>query len=275
MVHLRFHFFHIGDQISVSSIPENIFRITGKRSVISDQRIWVFKNNPYVDFAQESDVVGLSKIDLVPDCRVSLQAEQYVALKNTFCSAGQSDYMMTVMGMANPPLRHPRLYAFEDEVLHPNRVVLHTTGSDRSRDGEERIRYSSGEDAERVMSDDVMRSILDNYDSYEIVQIGGANDKPLGGTSTNLCGQLNYWEVAKLIAGSARFIGVNSGPMHIANCYPRVDKRIVLQEFSAETLVNFRPGDVRNWLFSWLDPSNTYFNKFEQDVGVTYAYSKI
>lgn len=275
MYHLKFHFFHIGDQVSVTAIPENIYRLTGKRSVVSDPRVWVFKHNPYVDFAHESDIAHLPKLDLIPDCRIPQQAEQYVSLKNTFSSAGQADFIMTALGMPNSKLRHPRLYSYENEVIQPNRIVVHTTGSDRSRDGEERIRYSSGEDAERVMSDDVMRAILNNYDGYEIVQIGGVEDKPLGGKSTNLCGQLNYWEVAKLIAGSARYIGVNSGPMHIANCYPRVDKRIVLQEFSAETLIKLRPGDVRNWLFSWLDPSNTYFNKYEQDMGVTYAYSKI
>jgi hypothetical protein len=116
------------------------------------------------------------------------------------------------------------------------------------------------------MSDEVLESINKNYSNYEIIQVGGDNDKPLGGNSTNLCGKLDYWEVAKLIAGSAKFIGVNSGPMHIANCYPRVEKRIVLQEFPINTLLSFRPGDVRNWLFSWIDPTCTFFNKFEHDV---------
>lgn len=124
------------------------------------------------------------------------------------------------------------------------------------------------------MSDEIITSIKKNYQHYDIIQIGGENDKPLG-FGLNLCGQLNYWETAKLIAGSTKFIGVNSGPMHIANCYPRVEKRIVLQEFPASTLIKYKPGDLRNWAFSWLDPSYTYFNKYENDINYTYSHTKI
>jgi hypothetical protein len=61
----------------------------------------------------------------------------------------------------------------------------------------------------------------------------------------------------------------------MANCFPRVDKRIVLMEFPRQTLMNFRPGDARNWLFSWIDPTNTFFNKWDQDVAYTYSHTKI
>lgn len=275
MYHLRFHFFHIGDQVSVTGIPENIYRLTGNRSIVTDKRMWVFAHNPYVDFADESEVFDVPKVDLIPDCRNQRQAESYFHQKKTTLSAGQNEFMLSTLALSNPPLRHPRLYAYEDEPIVPNRIVVHTTGSDRTRDGEQPIRYTSGEDDLRIMPDEVIATLLENYTDYEIVQVGGANDKPLGGRSTNHCGKLNYWETAKLIAGSAKFIGVNSGPMHIANCYPRVEKRILLQEFPISTLINFRPGDIRNWLFSWLDPSNIYFNKFEQDVGFTFSHTKL
>ena len=38
---------------------------------------------------------------------------------------------------------------------------------------------------------------------------------------------------------------------------------------------SFRPGDIRNWLLSWIDPTCTFFNKFEHDVGYTYSHKKI
>jgi len=178
-------------------------------------------------------------------------------------------------GLEQVKLRHPRLYIYEDERIVPDKIVVHTSGSDRTRDGEPAIRHQSGEDSERYMSDEVIAAILDNYRDYRIVQVGAATDKPLGGNSIDQRGQYDYWGTAKEIASSAKFIGVNSGPMHIANCYPRVEKRIVLMEFAAKTLETYRPGDVRNWLFSWIDPTNTYFNKFDYDLGLTYSYKKI
>jgi len=57
--------------------------------------------------------------------------------------------------------------------------------------------------------------------------------------------------------------------------YLRVDKRTVLMEFPKQTLLNFRPGDLRNWLFSWIDPTNTFINRYEQDIAYTFAYTKI
>jgi hypothetical protein len=163
----------------------------------------------------------------------------------------------------------------EDRDIIPNKIVVHTTGSDRTLLNEDAIRHGSGEDEVRVMSDMIMHTILQNYKNFEIIQVGGKDDKPLGGNSVNLCGKLDYWEVADQISNAARFIGVNSGPMHIANCYPRVDKRVVLMEFPRKTLMELQPGDIRNWLFSWIDPANTYFNKTLEDVGTTFSYTKI
>ena len=275
MFHLKFNFFHIGDQIATTAIPENIFNVTGEKCIISDERIWAFKHNPHVVFKSEEEANKYPTISLIPDCRVQEQAKQYVDVMKLPVTNGQTEYMCIQLGFNNVHLRHSRLYIYEDEPIVPNRIVIHTTGSDRRRDGEIAIRTTSGEDDVRVMSDDVLDSINKNYAHYEKIQVGGDNDKPLGGDCTNLCGKLDYWEVARLIAGSAKFIGVNSGPMHIANCYPRVEKRIVLQEFSIDTLMTYRPGDVRNWLFSWIDPTCTFFNKFDHDVGYTYSHKKL
>jgi len=276
MYHLIFNFFHIGDQICTTSIPENIFNVTGKKCAITDSRIWAFKHNPYVEFLSEKETETLPKISLIPDCRVKQHVDNYIKTMHCVISNSQAEYMCVgSMNFNDVRLRHSRLYMYEDARIKPNKVVVHTTGSDRTRDGEQAIRYSSGEDDVRIMSDDVISSILKNYADYEIIQVGGENDKPLGGHATNLCGKLDLWETAKEISEAAMFIGVNSGPMHIANCYPRVSKRVVLQEFSIQTLMTYRPGDTRNWLFSWIDPACTYFNKFNQDVGLTFSHTKI
>lgn len=272
---LHFNFKHIGDQVCTTAIPENVFNVTGEKCIITDDKIWAFKYNPYVVFMSEEEAKEYPTISLIPDCRMPEQAEKYHEMMKTLASNGQTEYMCVNMGFNDVRLRHPRLYIYEDSEINPTQIVVHTTGSDRTRDKEPSIRTSSGEDALRVFSDEVCEAILKNYRNYNIIQVGGEGDKPLGGHSINACGKLDYWEVAKLISQSARFIGVNSGPMHIANCYPRVDKRTVLMEFPRKTLMTFRPSDIRNWLFSWIDPTNTFFNKTDIDIGYTYSYTKI
>lgn len=275
MYHLRFNFFHIGDQIATTAIPENIFKVTGKKCIISDDRIWAFKHNPYVEFMSKEEADKYPTISLIPDCRVQEQVKQYQDVMKSHVAHSQTEYMCVQMGFNDVQLRHSRLYVHENEKIKPNKIVVHTSGSDRTRDNEVAVRTTSGEDDVRIMSNEVCQSILTNYADYEIVQVGGVNDKPLGGHSINMCGTLDYWQVAREIATSAKFIGVNSGPMHIANCYPKVEKRIVLMEFPINTLMTYRPGDTRNWLFSWIDPTNTFFNKFDHDVGLTFSHTKI
>lgn len=275
MFKLKFNFIHIGDQICVTSIPENIFNVSGKKCVVADKRIWTFEHNPYVVFMSEEEAHGLPEINLIPDCRVPEQAKHFHEQMQTIVASSQAEYMCVNIGFNDVRLRHPRLYIHEDEKIIPNKIVVHTTGSDRTRDKEPAIRTTSGEDEVRIMSDEVIDAILKNYKDYQIIQLGGEDDKPLGGHSIDMRGKLPLFDVAKEIASCARFIGVNSGLMHIANCYPRVDKRIVLMEFPKQTLMTFKPCDIRNWLFSWIDISNVFFNKFEHDVGLTYSYTKI
>lgn len=265
----------IGDQISITSMPENIFTYTGRKCVITESKLWPFKYNPYVVFMDESLCTDFDEVLLVPDCRNISQVKKYVETYQCNVQYSQTHYMCTALGINNPTLRHSRLYIYEDEDIDPTKIVVHTTGGNRSQYGEEEIRTSTGEDHLRIMTSEIMTTILKNYADYKIVQIGGATDIPLGGNSIDLRGKLDYWGVAKEIASASRFIGVNSGCMHIANCYPRVSKRIVLSEFRETALTTFMPGDVRNWNFSWIDVGNTFFNRFNKDIGFTYSYQKI
>ena len=274
-VHLTFNFFAIGDQVCVTGIPENIFNVTGKKCIITDKRIWSFKYNPYVVFMTEEQAKGYQRVNIIPDCRTQEQAKNYFSLRNAIEANSQTELMCSSLGFVDIKLRHPRLYIYEDHDIMPNKIVVHTTGSDRTKSGEIAIRQSSGEDNIRILSDDVISCICKNYKNYEIVQVGSLDDKPVGGHSIDMRGKMDYWQTAKEIATCSRFIGVNSGPMHIANCYPKVDKRIVLSEFPDNTLTSYKPGSINNWLFSWLDPSNTYFNKYDRDCGLTYSYTKI
>lgn len=275
MFKLHFNFIHIGDQISTTAIPENIYKLTGEKVVVTDPRIWVFRHNPYVEHWEESQAQDLPVINLMPDCRMADQRKVYIDKVKLPITAGQTEYMCINMGLEEMPLRHSRLYIYEDLDIDPCKVVVHTQGSDRTRDGEPAIRYQSGEDHLRIMSDEVIESILKNYKDFKIVQVGSQDDRPLGGNVIDCRGKYDYWETIKEISTAARFVGINSGPMHMANCYPRVDKRVVLMEFPEKTLWSYRPGDVRHWLFSWIDPTNMFFNRFKYDVGFTYSYTKL
>ena len=77
MFHLKFNFFHIGDQVATTAIPENIYNITKEKCIISDQRIWAFKYNPFVEFMSEEDASKYPLINLIPDCRIQEQIQNY------------------------------------------------------------------------------------------------------------------------------------------------------------------------------------------------------
>jgi hypothetical protein len=278
---LRLGYLALGDQVSVTSIPEAYLAQTGERLFYFDSRIWVFRHNPYIDFREPNPDDVMCRP--LPDTYFKSQIEVYRDRQNASVFGSQTEYMLNALGLADGAYRHPRLYIHEDAVILPHKIVVHTTGSNRAVAGEPAIRHGLGEDEVRVMSDEVIEAIKRNYRDWMIVQVGGATDKPVEGRNViDLRGKLDVWETAGEIASASRFIGVNSGPMHIANCYPRVSKRIVLMEFSRNYLsahegmqFAMRPGDIRNRLTCWLDPSNAYFNRFERDYGASFSYLKI
>jgi len=235
LVHLKFIFNQIGDQVCTTGLPEIIYKKTNIKSVITDPSIWVFKHNPYVVFMTEEEAKDLPIAIVHPDTRHEDHRQKYTETFGTQIIYGQLEYMATLMGVPGTPLRHPRLYLHEDSEIIPHKIVVHTTGSDRTRLNEVNIRTNAGEDAIRVMTDETIHAILKNYKNFKIVQVGGKDDKPLGGNTIDLRGKIDLWDVAREISESSRFIGVNSGLMHIANCYPRVDKRIVLNEFPKQS----------------------------------------
>lgn len=276
MFRLNFIFTAIGDQVCTTGIPENLFEATGQRSIITDKKVWAFKHNPYVDHMDEADLpADVMDITLVPDSRVPEQARNYQQSMGCPIAGSQTEYMLVNLGIKESKLRHPRLYVHEDLPIKPNKVVVHTTGSARTKAGEPAVRLWAGEDDVRILTDETLASIRKNYRDYEIVQIGGADDKPIGGNFTDLRGKLDYWDSAREIAKAAVFIGVNSGPMHIANCYPRTMKKIVLQEFPNKSILTWRPGDTRNFSFIWVDANSTFYNRTEHDVGISFSHTKI
>ena len=276
MFRINFIFHAIGDQVCTTGVPENLFESTGARSYITDPKIWAYKHNPYVEFLTERQTRTFIAINLMPDTRVKEQTQKYAQTYDNLSIASQAEWLCANVGIKYPKLRHPRLYIHENEKIIPNKIAVHTTGKvERKGEPEETwIRHGLGEDAPRAMTQNIIDQIAENYEGWDVYQVGGKDDVSMTGKFTDLRG-LDLWETAKHISQASRFIGVNSGMMHIAHCYPKVEKRIVMNELSDNSIHRWRIGDIRNLSFAWYDSASTVFNKTDYDIAYTYSYKKI
>lgn len=240
MIGLYLHdFLGIGDAVQFTHIPENIYHFTGKRCVNTNNN-WSLKHNPYIDN------------NLNPEITIDLW-EFSKTLKHGFKSHAERFFFHFNQtfgaNFTNPILRHPRLYLYENSKIVRNRVLVHTTGK-----------------SEIVpMTDQSIQIIEEKYQDCEIIQIGGLDDKKTPfiqklGLSIN--------DTLKLIASSAIFIGVNSGMMNLANCYPSIRKKI----FIPRNIDTFLPLTSDN---IWFDFNTEYYNYTDIDHGSTMSYLKI
>lgn len=223
----------IGDKLQFGALPENWFKSLGYKLIDLDE-CWVFNHNPYVlrGVYPKDGVIDLWQIKLSQDPFLSQQDRfnSYFNIK-TF-------------------LRHPRLYIYENEIQLPRRITVHTNGI--SRGG--------------VMPDHVIEQIAKKYKDYEVIQVGGKNDRVT--PFINKLG-LDIWESARLIASSEIFIGVNSSMMNVAGCYPQVRRKLLIYNEDLTTYFPVSPPD------HWIDYNWEYFNDGEDDLGITYSYKKI
>jgi hypothetical protein len=229
----------IGDQIQFAALPEIFFQNMGERVVdLSDS--WVYDHNPYV--IRGKNIKDLEILNLW-DHSHSYSANKYLSSSERFFKNSRFQNFLI-------NLRHPRLYKFENKPLIPNRIVIHTSG--KSEGGE--------------IEDGVLDIIANQYKNFEIIQVGGTQDK-----KTNFISALglSLWETVEIISQASIFIGVNSGMMNIANCYPRVNRKIILNRNDYETLTPYNENN------GWLDYNIQYFNQTSKDIGITYSYSKI
>jgi hypothetical protein len=232
----------IGDAVQFSHIPENFYKFTGKK-VFDVSNSWIYNDNPFVERGTPSEPISETLNPWI------LSREFYHGFKSHAERFFDFYNRRNNKNFKNPPLRHLRLYSFEQSPIKTNRIVIHTTGK-----------------SEIVpMTDEVIEYIAKAYSGYEIIQTGGLNDKKT--PFINKLG-LDLRSTIELIATSAIFIGVNSGMMNIANCYPRVNKKILLPR----DLENFSPLSKDN---TWFDYGVNYYNYTENDIGATFSYLKL
>ena len=237
----------LGDNLILSSLPENYFKNTGKK-LIGDKSNPIFQNNPYVDSGPTPDlwfthqqicdetsyfVRTLKKIH--PHPSIPYEHCQFFSLPKCY-------------------LRHSRLYIHEDLKTVQNKVCVHTSGK------------SSG-----TLSEEIIERIENNYKDYHLVQTGGKADKKVKSAEDKT--GLSMLDTAKEIAEAAIFIGVDSGAgYHVANCYPKVRKKLIINYFTEDQFEKLSPlyGDA-----PWWDFNIETYNPFDYDVGCSMSYLKI
>ena len=112
--------------------------------------------------------------------------------------------------------------------------------------------------------------IKNNYKGYDIFQVGGKEDKEFTG-ATDLRG-LDFWNTAKHISESAIFIGVDSSMLHIAECYPKVRKKVLNYYFNEVALMKYTP---LNTDASWWEFNTETYCPYDRDIGAAMSYLKI
>jgi hypothetical protein len=256
----------IGDLLQYTHLPENIFKNFGVK-LYDPHKYWVFNKNPYV-IRNESPslIILLDKTFDIPE-KDALSEKNYGL---QFFS--RADRHCKILGIKTF-LRHNCLYDQETQVLNYNQIVIHV-GPGKSTAGE--------------IPDNIIEFIKNKYKNFKLIQVGSNTDKNIGVIDKRGC-ELN--EMIEIIKNSFMFIGVNSGPMNIANCYPNIFKKIIITDsnndypkykmdyetFLSTEFVPQRHYNTKTYSGhqNWLDFFCLYFNISDHDMGVTCSYKKI
>jgi hypothetical protein len=284
----------LGDRLQMSSVPEAIYKWYGKK-VVDINKSWIFDHNPYV--IRREDHGGDLKIKFGNEGFANLYCEELewidpdVKGVGDFTELNGHDIKMFVHGLF-PPYSHnkitssrnawifqnlsinanqkpeldiprgPRLYKYENpNEVYRDQIAVHV-GPSRSSD--------------QFIPDNVLDTIKKRYSNYKIIQIGGAEDHSSPFIDKR---GLNIWDSIEIIAKSAIFIGINSGPMHIANCYPHINKKFICNtnvDSLGEQLRRFEPLHSRlHPSFGWVDFGWQYFSTNDYDMGRIYSHKRI
>lgn len=227
----------IGDKVIFSSFPENFYKTTGIK-LIDSRKEWVFDKNPYV----LRDVPFDIEVDLT--YRPNGKVKQYYSNANAICEYFGIDCY----------LRHPSLYIFDDIPLEGIKIAVHTSGRTCGK-----------------MPNHIIQYLKRKYENFPIIQVGHVTDEKLGFgidiTNESLLSQI------KNLASSSIFIGVNSGFMHLASCYPRIHRRIIVNAHDYSKFIQLSEHNHEE--SGWIDVGASLFNPTDRDLFATYSYLKI
>jgi hypothetical protein len=283
----------IGDKLQFASLPEAFYKWHGVRLIDCDES-WVFDNNPFVrrdveDYLKvefegsitdvpfiycrerdwiNSDLKGNKVIQVGGSMQSLLIVKIYPNGSDDWITSSRNFWLnklVEIIPSKKPELdipRGPRLYKYEDpSIVKPNQIAIHVGPSNSTY---------------QYIPSHVLDKIAERYSNYDIVQVGSLKDR-----NTQFIDKrgLKIWDTVKTIAESAIFIGINSGPMNIANCYPHINKKLILHNnyhWTTDEFVRFEPlcgAIVPNW--GWADFGWQYYTTDDYDVGRMYSYKRI
>ncbi len=240
----------IGDAIQFTSVPENYFRHVGEK-LADIEHNWVFDHNPYViRNVQKVDV----EIDLWRSHCLDVPKElngRKVLLSNAEAHARHFNYPIV--------LNRPRLYKFEEFPFQDRtEITLHTTGRSHGR-----------------LPNHIVEHVLRKY-KKKVTWISPKDelwDYPFEQPETFQCG--NMWDLVEKISKTRMFIGVDSGPSWIAQCFPDVVTKKVRLFPELNALHSWVPLEWCRIGSHWDDRSSGIYNISENDVGFTWSYKRL
>lgn len=243
----------LGDKIIYTSFPENFFKNYGRKLVCLGKEIY-YQYNPYIVYSSPQMKFAYC-LDLYNGYLKSSRGQEKLPnynnrLEKPYSHANLVGYQIGGMDIF---LRHPRLYRFENLAVRRNRVVLGFFGNS--------IR--------QTVSSSIINYIINRYGRENIISLGETKNNIIEGVECR--SNLPFWELVYIIAGADIFIGIDSGLMHIANCYPRVRKKIILSDYSEKQCAEF----LAFISDPWIDWNLEYYNIFERDIGITMSFLSI
>lgn len=239
----------VGDALQFSSLPENYFRATGQK-LYDVSRPWFFDHNPFVE--RNPNITPSSVMEL---WNFGTRQYQWPKLREQGVYLSNAEIHASVLGVP-VSLNRPRLYRFEDFPYEKREtIVLHTDGLSNGR-----------------MPDHVIVHILNKYGkTNRLIQVGLA-PAPLGIPYVET---KTLWELAEVISSAKLFIGQDSGPGWVANCFPDVVVKKLRTKPEVDRFKEWVPLSVDNVHSHWDDRCHQVFNPSEQDVGFTSTYRKL
>lgn len=244
----------IGDAIQFSSIPENFYRHFGEM-VVDEEKSWVFDHNPFVlrDCPKPEKTIELwtaNNFDVPNDFN-----GRNVAFSNAEIHSRHFGYDLI--------LNRPRLYYREDfEYSLRKKIVLHLKGRSHGQ-----------------LPEHIVRHVIAKYQHCDlwIMALPGewTYSFPIPESVGEYTPSGDLWSTVDFISTAKMFIGPDSGPSWIAQCYPDIVVKKVRLFPSVKALNDWVPLEWCRIGSYWDDRSAFIYNPSEDDVGFTWSYRRI
>jgi hypothetical protein len=238
----------MGDAVQFTSVPENFFRHTGEKLADVTSH-WCLDHNPYVI----RNVQKVQAVDLwAQHCAKQplSHGERSVYLTNAESHSRSFEYKIV--------MNRPRLYKFEEFPFFDRKtVILHVKGKSHGS-----------------LPHHVVEHVLKKYGST-VRFVGDPSDWRYSIDPPPFIKTESPWDLANVVSKCSIFVGPDSGPSWVAQCYPDVIVKKVRLTPNVEQLQNWVPLEVCRNSSHWDDRSAFIFNPSDDDAGFTWSYRRI